>query len=136
MTEIEKTPPMSGDNLPLKELKTEKKPETKEELAVFKAKKQKKRIYFIFTILLILFFIIGIWLGFYFKQKNDKPVSLPLPSPSVELSPIVSPSPSPLPEGIEGRIDAFKKKLEEVDLKEEDFSPPVLDFKIRFKIKD
>ena len=133
MTEIEKTPPMSGDNLPLKELKTEKKPETK--LSLAKARKGKKRVYFVFIPLLILFFISGIGLGFYFKQKNDKSELLLLPSPSVEPSPIASPSPSPIPEGIKGRINAFKKKLEEIDLKEEDLSPPVLDFKIRFKIK-
>ena len=136
MTEIEKTPPMSGENLPLKELKTEKKPETKEEIAVFKAKKEKKRIYFIFIILLILFFAIGIGLGVYLKQKNDKSDPLPLPSPLVEASPAATPSASPVAEGIERRLAGFKKKLEEVDLKEEDLFPPVLDFKIRFKVKD
>ena len=128
---MQEAPPMSGDNLPAKELKTEKKPETK------KVKKEKKRIYLIFTLLIILFFTIGIGLGFYLKQKNDKEL-LPVPSlsPSVEPSPLASPSPSPVPEGMEGRIVEFERKLKETDLKEEDLSPPALDFDIRFKIKD
>lgn len=131
MTEMQETPPMSGNNLPVKELKTEKKPETK------KVKKEKKRIYFIFILLIILFFTIGIGLGFYLKQKNDKEL-LPVPSPLplVEPSPLASPSPSPIPEGIEGKIVEFERKLKEADLKEEDLSPPILDFDIRFEVED
>jgi len=125
-------PPMSGADLPLKELKIEEKP--KEEVKRKKAQKREKKIYLGFILLLIFFFIGGISLGFYLKQKNDQVlVPSPSPSPLVKPSPTISPSPSPEAHGLQTRLNVFEKKLKEIDLKEKSLLPPVLDFKIRFK---
>lgn len=128
MTEELEAPPMSGDNLPLKELKPE---ETKEELEKKKSKKISLKV-----ILLIILFSILLGIGIsWLIEKRRKSAVLPSPSPA-EPSPSVTVLPSPTAEDLEGRINNFKKNLDEVDLKETSLNFPDLDFDIRFKAED
>jgi len=127
-------PPMSGENLPFKELKPEGNIKAGEKEI---AKKAKKKLYLIFFLLLVIFFVGGIFLGLFLKQKDNQAETIsPSPSPAQEAEIAVSPSPSPAPTGLKGKIDALGEKLEKVDLKEEKVIPPKLDFNIRFDVED
>ncbi len=121
-------PPMGGENVPVKELKPEKKPALEFQPPAAK----KNKLYILFIILLVVFFGGGIIFGLYIrpqqKQKEltaTSPSSLPTPSPS--------PSASPEPKGLEGKVFQFEKELGETDLEEKPLTPPTLDFDIRFE---
>ncbi len=135
-------PPISGETPPpARELKAEKeakppkpvKLRNNPKIKLIKNKLKSKN-FLLFIILLVVFFLGGIVLGLYLKRKNGKQ-ALPSPSPSPTIEPSPSPSPSPLSEGLEGKLMQFEEHLEEVDLKEEELTPPALDFDIRFKVK-
>jgi hypothetical protein len=135
MTEMQAAPPMSGSNLPQKELEKEKiVPKVKKPSPQLK---KRHRLYLIAVLLIVLFFAVGIGLGFYLSQEKQ-PFSqlMPLVSPSPSPETTVSPSPSSRPTGLEGRLDGFEEKLEKIDLKEEDLLPPFLDSDIRFESKE
>jgi cytoskeletal protein RodZ len=134
MTEMLDTPPMSGGNLPLKEIKKE---EGVREEKTGKNAKKRKPVYLVFIFLIILFFTGGIALGFYLKQQQTQaPPPSFSPLPSVEPTREISPSPSVSPQGLEARLNEFERQLKETDLKEEQLSPPALDFNIRFEIEE
>jgi hypothetical protein len=127
MTEIP-IPPMGGENIPLKELKPEKKPALEFQPQASKGSK----LYILFIILLVVFFGGGIIFGLYI-QPQQKQKELTATSPSSLPAPSPSPSVSPEPKGLEGKVFQFEKELEETDLEEEPLTPPTLDFNIRFK---
>lgn len=119
-------PPISGDNPPLKELKPDFDPKA--------VKKHGFAFYLLIVILLLIFFSIGIFLGFGLKKNNGLKEEI-IPEPTAEPSAVeVLPLPTPLPAGLEGKIQGLKQKLEQVDLKEEQLNFPQLDFKIRFEV--
>jgi hypothetical protein len=138
-------PPMSGETPPpIREAKAEKAPkpvkapkpikkDKGQRVKLIKAKlKSKPQI--IFIALSIILFIVGIFLGLVLRRRNGKqPVVTPSPSPMVESSP--SPLPSASPKALEEKVNQFEQHLEEVDLKEEELTPPVLDFDIRFEVR-
>jgi len=130
MTKNLEAPPMSGNNLPVRELKAEKSPAELEQTA-----KNKWLSYLLIGLLIVLFFCGGLGLGVYLNQK-DKGEVLASPSPEVKASPVIQPSSSPQAEGFSRRLEQFEENLEEVDLKEEQLLPPLLDYKIRFEIEE
>lgn len=128
MSEEFEVPPMSGDNLPLKELKPKEMAEKPEE-------RKNKRVPWLVILLIIIFSILlGVGIGLLIRKKN-KQISLPSPSPATP-KPSVFTSPSAKPQNLDEMINNFKKNLDEVDLKESSFNPPALDFDIRFKAED
>lgn len=127
MTEIQSVPAMSGEAVPAKELKVEI--EEKE-----KKKRKKLVLIFLFT---LTSFIVVMGLIFVFRLKKEKEPSFPVTeTPEATTAPESVPTPSPLPEGLEGKIIQFEKKLEEVDLEEQRLEPPDLDFELRFEEKE
>lgn len=125
-------PPMSADNLPLKELKseTEIKDITEEKIAK-NPMNNKMKLFLVLIMILIL--LIGIIIGIFFRGKVKKAIIEPSPS-SLPTSP--SPTSSLMPElTLKGRIDVLGKNLKDIDLKEINLIPPILDFKLRFQAK-
>ena len=52
-------------------------------------------------------------------------------------SPSLAPTPSATlkPQGLEAQINEFQQKMQAVDLKENELTPPSLDFNIRFEVE-
>jgi len=126
MSEFQPVTPMSGNNVPAKELEIKKTPARS---------KNKKNLYLILILLAIVFFISGIFLGIHFSKKG---LIAPTPTPFIEKSTpapkaTATPQPTVVPGEMESKINSFEKKLKEADLKEEDLIPPALDFDLRFK---
>lgn len=121
--EIVEAPPMSGDNIPAKELRAEE--------SASKFKKMGWKFYLPVGLLILVVFLLGIGLGM--RSYKGKEVPQVVPSPSVSALPIFSPSPQAPANTIEARIERFEKQLQEIDLKEEQLAPPMLDFDIRFE---
>lgn len=129
MSELNEAPPMSGDHLPVKELK----PEIPEPKVAKPVGPRSLRTIFI-LILMIFLFVGGLTLGiFLMRQKNIGQIQ-PSPSPDLTVQPSILPS--AIPESLTGKLQDFEQKLTEVDLKEEQLLPPVLDFKFRFKLNE
>lgn len=127
MTEASDIPPMSGDNLPLKEMKAQPQPKP-----VKPETKKNNGLYVLFILLCLLMFLAGIGTGIYFKmQKKTAPVASPSPSPThiQEASPSAQPGLD-----LTKRLEDFEQRLNEADLQEEDLLPPQLDFKLRFSL--
>jgi len=125
-------PPMSADNLPLKELKPE--PEIKDIAAEKIAKNPlNNKMKLFLGLMMALILLIGIAVGISFRGKAQKEIVKPSPSP---LSTSPSPTSSLMPElTLKGRIDVLGKNLRDIDLKETNLIPPILDFKLRFEAK-
>lgn len=125
-------PPMSADNLPLKELKSET--EIKDIAAEKIAKNpMNNKMKLFLGLIMVLILLIGIVIGIFFRGKAKKVIVEPSPS-SLSASP--SPISSLMPElTLKGRIDVLEKNLRDIDLKETNLIPPILDFKLRFEAK-
>jgi len=129
-TEFE-APPMSGGNLPLKELTENKPPEQL-------LKKKRSKLLVIVIVLAIFFSIIlGIMIGLLLKKEKQSAKRKSLsPSPSYFLKEAEqTPPPSFLKDKdtLSEKINSLKENLENLDLKESALTPPLLDYKIRFK---
>ena len=123
-------PPMGGENLALKELKSE------EEIAKAKKKalEKKKKINLVLLLSLIVVFLIGIVIGFFLKNKQSPSIS-PSPRP-VKKTPLPSASFLPKPLTLEGKIKNFEANLKNLDFQESALNLPTLDFNIRFQPKE
>lgn len=126
-------PPMGGENLPLSELKPQTLTSEQPVQPTVPTKKNNKVI-LLMILIVILAIVFGIALGSTLKPAKKPEVS---PSPSlVEASPSALPSPSPESQNIKERRDSLQTKINEVDFKEQTLQPPVVDYKIRFKVKE
>lgn len=122
------TPPMGGENIPFNELKTEV--PSVNEIDVKAPKKNNKMLVgliILLTILLLTFILL------FFVPK--KQIILLIPSPFV--------SPSSLPEAsninglnLKERINTLENSLKNLDLEESKLQPPVLDYQLRFQLKE
>lgn len=137
MSEDFEAPPMSGDNLPIRELKTEKeiseeKVEEKEtKTTLFK---DKRRLYLMVGGVIFLVFLMGLGIGFLLKNKKPQQGVLPTPQPTITPSPVATSS--SWRQDLEDKIGKFEDDLKNVDLKESQFLPPILDFEMRFELED
>jgi hypothetical protein len=127
MSEDFEAVPMSGENLPLKDMETPP-PDLEGPVKVVKSN---SKLMILLIILVVLALIGGIYLGF--NLNRAKPI--PELSPSVFVSPGPTPTSTPEPQNLEEKIDKLHSDLEDLDLKESNMLPPSLDYKIRFKIK-
>lgn len=123
-------PPMSGGDLPLKEL-------GKEKIEKPLLKKANSKLLLAAILLTIVFsLILGVMIGFLIRKKTQPRTTV---SPNSSLKPQASTKPLVIPPELESnlgkKLDDFKKNLEEIDLKEVKLNPPLLDYKIRFKLK-
>lgn len=139
MSDEFETPPMSGDNLPIRELKTQKesleeKEETEEKKSKGISSGDKRRFYTLVGLVIFLVFLMGLGIGLLLKNKKPQPVVLPTPQPTIIPSPVATSS--SWRQDLEDKIGKFENDLKNVDLKESQFLPPLLDFNIRFELKD
>lgn len=125
MTETPEVPPMSGDNLPLKELEPEKM------LVPEKPKKGLSQLLIIIVPVIVLSIIIGLVIGLIIKKEYQSLASPPpiaqRPSPP---SPVVSSSPDS--KDLKTKINDLKTSLDELEFVDVPLKPPVLNFDIRF----
>jgi len=128
-------PPISGENVPFKELPAEQPKVTPEpvEPIVQPGTAPEKRMKLTIVGLAIALLIVLALLGAVLVSSRSKKTVKPLPSPT----PIVAPTPeatsSGLPKNIQDRRDALEKQINNLDLQETDLAFPALDFNVNFK---
>lgn len=128
------SPPMGGENIPLKELKTET-PVPQGQAVAGQIVPVKKKNPLIMALLVSLTLLVGLFIGISLSKKgshNEK--IIPSLSPSKEPETVIV---SPIPKtNIEEKLNTIKTTLNNLDLEEKNLQPPVMDFKIRFKIEE
>lgn len=134
MNEIE-IPPIGGEKVPLKELKPreiskEQKVETGEE------KPKVVRRYPMLVLGSLFLIIIGIVFGVFLGQVFKKPLPTPAPLPTALPTPSLTATPSVSLKDYEEKLNQFEKNLKSADLKEESLTPPILDYKLKFTVRD
>jgi len=126
------TPPMSGENVPFKEMEEEHPPAPPEPKGVEETPKpvNLKRLKIMMIGLVFLFaIIIIILLAFLLKPK---PEPAPLPSPLPSPPPIQTATRSAVGRNVVERIEALEIQVDSLDLSETDLAFPILDFEINF----
>ena len=118
--------PFSGDNIPLKELKKEKR-------KIEMAKKTKPKISpAVIAMAVVIAFLLMIITLLLITSGKKPPAPQPSPIP-------IMPSPSPvsttsaLPKSVGERLEKLEKGLNEVDLYQTELSFPLLDFNLNFE---
>ena len=128
MSQEPETPPVSGNDLPLKELKAEGM--SQEPIKI----KGSKNVIILSSAVIVFALITGIVIGtLIIRQKRaiDEPIiSEDSPAPSAILEP------TPEPDNLDARISSFETELNKVEFDEQELTPPVLNFNISFPITD
>lgn len=128
MSQEPETPPISGNDLPLKELKAEGISHEPQKI------KGSKNIMILSLAVAIFALIIGLVIGILIVKQKQQPEE---PMPSGEIPPpSVFIEPTPQPDDLEARISSFETELNQVEFEEQELTPPNLNFKIRFPIVD
>jgi len=129
-------PPMSGENVPFKEMEEEHPPAPPAESEGLEKtpkpvdRKKIKRLKMMMVVSIVFFAIIIILLVAFLLKPKPEPA--PLPSPSPSPSPIVTATPSAVGKNVVERIEALEKQVDALDLSETDLAFPILDFEINF----
>lgn len=137
MPEDFETPPMSGENVPFKEMEEEHPPAPVQQeaaektLAAVDHKKIKKLKLMMIATVAIFAIVIIVLLTLLLKPKPAPSLPPPLPSPS----PTPTATPSAVGRNVVERIEALEKQIEALDFTETDLSFPILDFNINFEKK-
>ena len=120
--------PFGGDNIPLKELKKEKR-------KIEMIKKTKPKISFaVISMAVVIAFLLVIIVLLLTAGGKKSPLPEPSPVP-IAPSPIPTATTSALPKSVAERLDKLEKGLNEVDLYQTDLTFPLLDFNLNFSKK-
>lgn len=117
--------PFGGDNIPLKELKKEKR-------KIEMIKKTKPKISFaVIGMAVVIAFLLMIIVLLLIAGGEKPPLPEPSPVPIVP-SPIPTATTSALPKSVAERLEKLEKGLNEVDLYQTELTFPLLDFNLNF----
>lgn len=130
MTENSEIPPAGSERLVFKEPEPVQSPVEKIETKKIIWGRWQVVLLFLLTLIIINVIIIASRIN-----ANKKKIVVITPSPSLVPSPSATSSATLKQEDLETQINDFQKKLQTVDLKENELTPPSLDFNIHFEVK-
>ena len=129
-------PPISGEEVPLRELSPEQEvkpqPPQSPKTIVKQSKWGKKTRFILIGLIIVLLVIIGVLVVVMLKIWQNKQ-AIPIESPPpVMTSPSPEATTSALSKDIEKRWKGLQNQVQGIDLHETDLAFPVLDFNIKF----